>query len=372
MPSDPELTPDFVDAVARRVLDLARRKLTVGDVAEIYGVHPTWVYARADQLGAFRLGSGPKAPLRFDPDKVETAFKVLLRPDARRAAERPVSVPPLENRPQLADDRPHKEEGDQGKRIHMEPPGLLGSAEGPRERRGTVPLSRCLPGAIAPLSPRSSSERSRSRARSSRSTVLVGSSSKTNASQLTSARWGLSIGAMSFQMASRIGPWPPGRAACRWQAARAAPRCLLLVRPTGVEHARGAPARDPADQAAHRVAILNRASELGFDDDLDAARDRPLAIADRLLAVAIGPAGAERQHLGVVGRDQVAEQVAEQVAPARTCWSVGSSSLAVISSPSARFALAATCRAFLACRRAARSSSPACSTLASVTSAVPK
>jgi len=74
---DPALSPDFIDAVARRVLELSRRKLTVGDVARIYGVHPSWVYARADKLGAIRLGTGPKAPLRFDPDTIDDRFKAL-------------------------------------------------------------------------------------------------------------------------------------------------------------------------------------------------------------------------------------------------------------------------------------------------------
>jgi hypothetical protein len=77
--AEPDLTPDFIDAVARRLLELSRRKLTAADVAEMYGVHPTWVYARADRLGAFRLGSGPKAPLRFDPETVDAAFKELAR-----------------------------------------------------------------------------------------------------------------------------------------------------------------------------------------------------------------------------------------------------------------------------------------------------
>jgi hypothetical protein len=41
------------------------RALTVARVADVLGVRPSWVYARADQLGGERLGSGTKAPIRF-------------------------------------------------------------------------------------------------------------------------------------------------------------------------------------------------------------------------------------------------------------------------------------------------------------------
>ncbi|MDO8183978.1 hypothetical protein Q5424_08215 [Conexibacter sp. JD483] len=71
------LSDEFVDAVARRVLELSRRKLTVRDVAQLYGVHPTWVYAHADRLGAIRLGPGPKAALRFDPDQLDERIRTL-------------------------------------------------------------------------------------------------------------------------------------------------------------------------------------------------------------------------------------------------------------------------------------------------------
>jgi hypothetical protein len=68
--------PAFVDAVARRVVELLReegeippegpRLLTVAQVAEEFGVSTDWLYANAGPLGAIRLGSGPRARLRFD------------------------------------------------------------------------------------------------------------------------------------------------------------------------------------------------------------------------------------------------------------------------------------------------------------------
>ncbi|MDO8185880.1 hypothetical protein Q5424_01375 [Conexibacter sp. JD483] len=89
MQQNPPFSPEFVDAVAHRVLDLSRRKLRVSDVARIYGVHPTWVYTHADQLGAIRLGRGPKASLRFDPATVDDAFAALADADASTSPEPP-------------------------------------------------------------------------------------------------------------------------------------------------------------------------------------------------------------------------------------------------------------------------------------------
>ena len=70
-----EADPGFVDAVARRVVELLReegaisrgpRLLTVAAVSQEFGVSTDWVYANAGRLGAIRLGSGPRARLRFD------------------------------------------------------------------------------------------------------------------------------------------------------------------------------------------------------------------------------------------------------------------------------------------------------------------
>src|SRR4051812_18120123 len=40
--------------------------LRVSALAEYLDVTQAWVYAHAEELGAIRLGSGPKAPLRFN------------------------------------------------------------------------------------------------------------------------------------------------------------------------------------------------------------------------------------------------------------------------------------------------------------------
>jgi hypothetical protein len=44
--------------------------LSAAEVAARFNVDRDWVYVHADQLGALRLGTGPKPRLRFDPDRV--------------------------------------------------------------------------------------------------------------------------------------------------------------------------------------------------------------------------------------------------------------------------------------------------------------
>ena len=53
--------------------------LTAGELAQRLGVSRAYVYDHADDLGAIRLGDGPKARLRFPPDTA----------NAREPSERP-------------------------------------------------------------------------------------------------------------------------------------------------------------------------------------------------------------------------------------------------------------------------------------------
>lgn len=85
---------ELAEAVAARVVELlehqerrsARGLATAADVAEQLGVHKSWVYAHADELGAIRLGEGEKARLRFDPERVARAVGATAsEPDGRRA-----------------------------------------------------------------------------------------------------------------------------------------------------------------------------------------------------------------------------------------------------------------------------------------------
>jgi hypothetical protein len=92
----------IVDAIARRVVELlegARARadatrpaadtggacLTVSQVAARYRVSRSWVYAHQRELGAMRLGDGPRARLRFDPRVVADAITAFDR--SQRPAE---------------------------------------------------------------------------------------------------------------------------------------------------------------------------------------------------------------------------------------------------------------------------------------------
>jgi hypothetical protein len=86
--------PAFVDAVARRVVDMLReegelpldgpRLMTVAQVRDEFGVSADWLYANAEALGVIRLGSGPRARLRFDRTKIAERITTLAS-DGRRA-----------------------------------------------------------------------------------------------------------------------------------------------------------------------------------------------------------------------------------------------------------------------------------------------
>lgn len=71
----------FAGAVAERVAELLRdehtqdehRLVSATDVARELNVGRQWVYEHAEQLGARRLGDGPRARLRFDLEAVRAA-----------------------------------------------------------------------------------------------------------------------------------------------------------------------------------------------------------------------------------------------------------------------------------------------------------
>lgn len=82
-PEPSRLHPADVESVAHRVVELLledsrlvspARLLSAAEVAARLGVTRDLVYARADELGALRLGDGPRARLRFDPAKVTEAL----------------------------------------------------------------------------------------------------------------------------------------------------------------------------------------------------------------------------------------------------------------------------------------------------------
>jgi len=69
-----------IEAVAHRVAELLRGEDVspeLADAAEIarrFGVSRDYVYEHAVKLGAVKLGDGPRARLRFDPERVREAL----------------------------------------------------------------------------------------------------------------------------------------------------------------------------------------------------------------------------------------------------------------------------------------------------------
>src|ERR1700726_2902578 len=75
-----DLTPQAIEQIAQRVAQLLghaaassigaamedTKLLSASEVANRLGVARAWVYEHAVELGARRLGSGPRARLRFD------------------------------------------------------------------------------------------------------------------------------------------------------------------------------------------------------------------------------------------------------------------------------------------------------------------
>jgi hypothetical protein len=84
-----ELTPQSVEQVASRVVQLLHRHeqnqqqahtgepvgmVTVAEFAAHYKLNPGWVYEHADELGATRIGNGPKARIRIDFQTAKAAL----------------------------------------------------------------------------------------------------------------------------------------------------------------------------------------------------------------------------------------------------------------------------------------------------------
>jgi hypothetical protein len=63
--------------------------LTVSDVADLLRLDDDWVYAHADELGAVRLGSGKRAPVRFEPATLAARLRALRDAEPARAKDRP-------------------------------------------------------------------------------------------------------------------------------------------------------------------------------------------------------------------------------------------------------------------------------------------
>lgn len=79
-----KLDPEAVEAIARRVVVLLEEKglrqrelIGAAELAKRLGVDRSWVYTHAIELGAVKLGNGPRARLRFDPEIAERVLRKL-------------------------------------------------------------------------------------------------------------------------------------------------------------------------------------------------------------------------------------------------------------------------------------------------------
>lgn len=104
-----ELSPAAVDAVARRVVallaagtDAASPLIDASEVARRFGVTRSWAYDNAGRLGAVRLGAGPKARLRFAPDRVAHALAATDTADEPTHQPGPSARAPRRRQPDRA------------------------------------------------------------------------------------------------------------------------------------------------------------------------------------------------------------------------------------------------------------------------------
>lgn len=77
-----ELTQEGTEEIARRVAELVAdrirepfRLLDTQTVARLLAVSDDWVREHAAELGAIRVGDGPKGALRFDATRVRAALE---------------------------------------------------------------------------------------------------------------------------------------------------------------------------------------------------------------------------------------------------------------------------------------------------------
>jgi excisionase family DNA binding protein len=88
-----QLAEALAPRLARALRDLPAeptRWLTAAQVARLLGVSRDYVYTHADEIGAERLGTGPRARLRFDARKLEG--RVTIRTESERSD--PPAAPP--------------------------------------------------------------------------------------------------------------------------------------------------------------------------------------------------------------------------------------------------------------------------------------
>jgi hypothetical protein len=110
----------------------------------------------------------------------------------------------------------------------------------------------------------------------------------------------------------RSGQSPPGSAPLSFRAIRSEPSALGARDAGRVEHDRGRPGPGELCDPAQWIGVGERALELGVDDHVDVGRFVAASVADRVLALGVGPAGAVGDHLAGVAREQLADDLPQR------------------------------------------------------------
>lgn len=112
------LTAETVEAIAERVAELLRGEATTPDlidaaeVARRLGISRATVYERAGELGAHRIGDGPRARLRFEPERIAERLSAIARtsPPTSTPTRRSARPPGGARRPDLLPIHPRAKE----------------------------------------------------------------------------------------------------------------------------------------------------------------------------------------------------------------------------------------------------------------------
>jgi hypothetical protein len=114
-----QLADALAERIARRLPELLAAQhdewVDVGEIARRFSLSEATIYAHADELGARRLGDGPKARLRFSPDIVARAL--TSRSDRNGSAD---PVPPAVAAPTTPSRR--RRQAPRAQRVPLLPP----------------------------------------------------------------------------------------------------------------------------------------------------------------------------------------------------------------------------------------------------------
>jgi hypothetical protein len=104
----------------------------------------------------------------------------------------------------------------------------------------------------------------------------------------------------------------PGNASRSWRSIRSEPSALVRVTPAGSSTNAAPPSGRELGDASERVGVGERAFALGVDDRVELARLMAAGVADGLLALGVGPAGAVGDQFAVVADEQPADDLSER------------------------------------------------------------